>query len=58
MPNPPKPISDLDQSKAGLQDDHDPRDIGQKQNDVPEGEIANGMTRLGDVAKHAVDLCP
>jgi hypothetical protein len=25
------------QSKAGLQDDHDPRDIGQKQNDVPEG---------------------
>jgi hypothetical protein len=26
--------SDFDQSKAGLQDDHDPRD---QQNDVPEG---------------------
>ena len=36
MPKPPKPMNDLDQSKAGLQDDHDPRDIGQKQNDVPE----------------------
>jgi len=37
MPKPPKPVSDLDQSKAGLQDDHDPRDPAQKQNDVPEG---------------------
>ena len=27
----------LDQAKAGLQDDHDPRDPAQKQNDVPAG---------------------
>ena len=26
MPKPPKTVSDLDQSKAGFQDDHDPRD--------------------------------
>ena len=26
MPKPPKPMNELDQSKAGLQDDHDPRD--------------------------------
>jgi hypothetical protein len=35
MPKPPKPISDLDQKKVGLQDDHDPRDPAQKQNDKP-----------------------
>ena len=29
------PVSEQD--KAGLQDDHDPHDIGQKQNDVTEG---------------------
>ena len=33
MPKPPKPVSELDQSKIGLQDDHDPRDPAQKQND-------------------------
>ena len=33
MPKPPKPVSELDQSKVGLQDDHDPRDPAQKQND-------------------------
>ena len=33
MPKPPKPISEIDQSKAGLQDDHDARDPVQKQND-------------------------
>ena len=26
MPKPAKTVSNLDQSKAGLQDDHDPRD--------------------------------
>ena len=31
MPKPPKPVSDLDQSKVGLQDDHDPRDPAQEQ---------------------------
>ena len=35
MPKPPKPLNAPDQRKAGLQDDHDPRDIGQKQNDLP-----------------------
>jgi hypothetical protein len=29
--------TDLDQSKRGLQDDHDPSDIGQKLNDKPKG---------------------
>ena len=29
--------SDLDQSKAILQDDHGPRDPAQQKNDVPEG---------------------
>ena len=37
MPKPPKPMNELDQSKAGLQDDHDPRDPVQKQNELPEG---------------------
>jgi hypothetical protein len=32
MPKAPIP---LDQAKAGLQDDHDPRDIGQQQNNLP-----------------------
>ena len=31
-------MSDLDQQKAGLQDDHNPRDIGQRQNDKPKGD--------------------
>ena len=35
MPKPPKPVNDLDRSKAGLQDDHDPRDPAQEQNDLP-----------------------
>ena len=30
-------MNELDQQKAGLQDDHDPRDIGRKQNDKPKG---------------------
>ena len=38
MPKPPKPVSELDQSKVGLQDDHDPRDPAQKQNDKSKGE--------------------
>jgi hypothetical protein len=38
MPKPPKPMSEPDQKKAGLQDDHDPQDIGQKQNDKPRGD--------------------
>lgn len=29
MPKPRKPISELDQAKVGLQDDHDPRDPAQ-----------------------------
>lgn len=29
----------LDQSKAGLQDDHDPRDPAQQQNDKPKGDF-------------------
>ena len=37
MPKPPTPMNELDQSKAGLQDDHDPRDPVQKQNELPEG---------------------
>ena len=39
MPKPPKPVSELDQSKVGLQDDHDPRDPAQKQNDKSKGEF-------------------
>ena len=39
MPKPPKPATELDQQKAGLQDDHDPRDIGQQQNDKPKGDF-------------------
>jgi hypothetical protein len=38
MPKPPKPMTELDQAKAGLQDDHDPNDIGQQQNDKPKGD--------------------
>ena len=30
MPKPANTVSNLDQSKVGLQDDHGPRDIGQK----------------------------
>jgi hypothetical protein len=30
--------TDLDQQKRGLQDDHDPQDIGQRQNDKPKGD--------------------
>jgi hypothetical protein len=31
--------TDLDQSKRGLQDDHDPSDIGQKVNDKPKSSL-------------------
>jgi hypothetical protein len=31
--------TDLDQSKRGLQDDHDPSDIGQKLNDKTKGDF-------------------
>lgn len=31
MSKPPKPISGIDQAKAGLQDDHDARDPSQEQ---------------------------
>ena len=34
-----KPIAELDQTKAGLQDDHDARDIGQQQNDKGQGDF-------------------
>lgn len=30
MPKPPQKVSEIDQRKAGLQDDHDPSDIGQR----------------------------
>ena len=36
---PPKSITDLDQTKAGLQDDHDPNDIGQQQNGKPKSDF-------------------
>ena len=39
MPKPPKVVTELDQRKAGLQDDHDPRDNSQKQNDKPKGDF-------------------
>jgi hypothetical protein len=32
-------MTELDQQKAGLQDDHDPGDPGQKQNDKPKGDF-------------------
>jgi hypothetical protein len=32
-------MNKLDQQKAGLQDDHDPRDLAQKQNDNPKGDF-------------------
>jgi len=38
VPKPPTPISELDQTKAGLQDDPDPRDPAQQQNDMPKGD--------------------
>ena len=41
MPKPPKPTSELDQSKAGLQDDHDARDPAQQQNDQPKRDQPN-----------------
>ena len=31
-------MTGLDQRKAGLQDDHDPRDPEQQQNDKPKGD--------------------
>jgi hypothetical protein len=37
MPNPPKHV--IEEGKAGLRDDHDPRDIGQKQHDEPQGDF-------------------
>jgi hypothetical protein len=32
-------MNNFDQRKAGLQDDHDPSDISQKQNDKPKGDF-------------------
>ena len=31
--------ADLDQRKRGLEDDHDPSDLGQKQNNKPKGDF-------------------
>ena len=31
--------ADLDQRKRGLEDDHDPGDLGQKQNDKRKGDV-------------------
>jgi hypothetical protein len=39
VPKPPKPVSDIDQRKAGLQGDHDPCDPVQLQNDKPKGDF-------------------
>jgi hypothetical protein len=44
MPKPPKPITDLDQAKRGLQDDHDPRDAAQQENDDPKGDRDHAPT--------------
>jgi hypothetical protein len=38
MPKEPHPLSELDRRKAGLADDHDPRDPAQQQNDRPKGD--------------------
>jgi hypothetical protein len=32
-------MNKLDRRKAGLQDDHDPRDPAQRQNDKPKGDF-------------------
>jgi hypothetical protein len=32
-------MNELTNKKAGLQDDHDPRDLDQKQNDKPKGDL-------------------
>jgi hypothetical protein len=32
-------MNELDQQKAGLHDDHDPGDLGQKQNDKRKGDF-------------------
>jgi hypothetical protein len=32
-------MDELDRRKAGLQDDHDPRDPAQQQNDKPKGDF-------------------
>ena len=41
MTTPPttRGLSEEDQRKVGLQDDHDPRDIGQQQNDKPKEDF-------------------
>ena len=39
MPKPPKPITELGQRKARLQDAPDPRDTGQQQNDKRKGDF-------------------
>jgi hypothetical protein len=36
MPISPKDAAEFDQGKAGFHDDHDPHDIGQKQNETKE----------------------
>jgi hypothetical protein len=40
-------MNKLDQQKAGLQDDHDPRDLGQKQNNRPKGDLKPPMQPIG-----------
>jgi hypothetical protein len=47
VPKPPKPVSDIDQRKAGLQGDHDPRDPVQQQNDKPKGDFTPPNKRAG-----------
>ncbi len=43
----PEGVSGLDQSKAGLQDDHDPSDLGQRMNDKPGGVSGQPSERPG-----------
>ena len=40
-------MNKLDQQKVGLQDDHDPRDLGQKQNDKPKGDFKSRRQPAG-----------
>ena len=40
-------MNELDQQKAGLQDDHDPRDLGQKQNDKRKGDFKSSKQQVG-----------
>ena len=47
MPKPPKTIEEIDQRKAGLHDDHDPRDPVHKQNDNPKGEQGSEVDSQG-----------